>query len=434
MMNTQLSSPTIIAPLISLLLACYGCTPFRTLGENLKFMEHSSIVTVQLHNSKTYKNLKGVIIEYHPHSHKIRSADFANINNLGLFGFFVTSPDNQYIMAYSDQNNNLHYDSGEPAWIASDAQGDPKAIDFAPSTHKAKLKGSLSRSTKIPSHLMGDLQQFKQGRSRDEVISKLTIPITLGDIGNLDSPRFSAAQGESGLWEPASFPLHSGIGVYFLEKYDSTKTPVLFVYGAAGSPQDWRMFFDKIDRKKYQPWFFYYPTGRRLDEMANALNTAVNTLHNHYQFQQLHVVAHSMGGMVARAFVVKNVLEDQQPYIQKLVTIATPWGGHEAAAMGVKHAPKVVPSWRDMAQGSTFQKNLYRHHIKGKVKHLLIYGDEGKKSLIMPDENDGTVSVASETFPPILQDATQIQRIHATHTSILTKPEVIRSVGQFLNP
>jgi hypothetical protein len=394
-------------------------------------MDHSSIVTVQLTNPETFNNMKGAIIGYQPYSHEIKSVDFTSINDLGLFGFFVISPNNQYVLAFNDDNNNQQYDRGEPAWIASDSKGTPTPVSFDPNTHKAKLKGTLTRSVKIPDHLTGDLQRFQKGRSRDEVLSKLTIPITLGDIGNLNDPRFSAAQGEKGLWEPAGFPLHSGIGIYFLEPYTPSKTPVLFVYGAAGSPQDWNMFFEKIDRNQYQPWFFYYPTGRRLDELAGALNTAVKTLHNHYHFKHLHVVAHSMGGMVARAFVVKNVLEDQQPYITKLVTISTPWGGHKAAEIGVKHSPRVVPSWRDMVAGSPFQKDLYAHQLKGKVDHLLIYGDEGKKSLMFSEENDGIVSVASETFPPIREDATRILRVHATHTSILTKPEVIRATEHF---
>jgi len=416
--------------LISVILA--ACGPFKKLRGNLKFMERSSIVTVKLTNSGTFENIKGVIIEYEPRSHIIRSVDYTKVNDVGVFGFFVVSSSNQYVMAYSDQNKNEHYDRGESAWIASDAQGEPAPVDFDASTHKAKLSGALSRTAKIPDYLMGDLKRFQQGRSRDEVISKLSIPIALGEIGDLDSPRFSAKRGESGLWEPAGFPIHSGIGVYFLEKYQPAKTPVLFVYGAAGSPQDWKTFFAQMDRKKYQPWFFYYPTGRRLDEMGEALNTAVKSLHGHYHFKRLHVVAHSMGGMVARSFVVKNVEEDHQTYIQKLVTISTPWGGHEAAQMGVKHSPQVVPSWRDMAAGSLFQKQLYGHQLHGRVEHLLIYGDEGKRSLLIPGDNDGTVSVASETYAPVFKHATRTLKVHATHTSILSKPEVIRAVEEFL--
>jgi len=100
--------------------------------------------------------------------------------------------------------------------------------------------------------------------------------------------------------------------------------------------------------------------------------------------------------------------------------------------MGVKHSPQVVPSWRDMAAGSLFQKQLYKHQLHGRVQHFLIYGDEGKRSLMIHGANDGTVSVASETFAPVFKQATHTLKVHATHTSILSKPEVIRAVEAFL--
>ena len=406
------------------------------LGKNLKFMEHSSIVSVQISNAEEFKHIKAVMIEYETSSDGsgvVHSADFSEVNQLGIFSFFVLSPNHQYALAYSDQNQNDQYDTGEPAWISTDQKGKPAAVMFDPKTDKAKFTGSLSRSTILPEFFKNALTRFKQDRSRDEVISKLSIPVALGDIAHLDEPRFSTLHGEDVVWEPIDFPLHSGIGIYFLEKYDPSKTPVLFVYGASGSPQDWRVFFEKMDRKKYQPWFFNYPTGRRLDEMATALNIAVSTLQDHYKFNRMHVVAHSMGGMVARSFVIKNVLEDHHDYIKNLVTISTPWHGHKAAELGVKRSPKVVPSWRDMVQGSPFQQSLYSHKLKGKVPHLLIYGDLAKNSPILPDENDGTVSVASETFAPIFSDATRTQVFHASHVGILSRRDVIRLVDEFLS-
>jgi len=212
MFKNRLVVSILFTLIISVILG--ACGPFKKLKGDLKFMERSSIVTVKLTNSRAFKNIKGVIIEYEPGGHIIRSVDFTTVNDVGVFGFFVISSSNQYVMAYSDQNKNEQYDRGEPAWMASDAQGEPAPVEFDGSTHKAKLSGTLSRTAKIPDYLMGDLKRFQQGRSRDEVISKLSIPIALGEIGDLDSPRFSAERGEGGLWEPAGFPIHSGIGVY----------------------------------------------------------------------------------------------------------------------------------------------------------------------------------------------------------------------------
>lgn len=67
---------------------------------------------------------------------------------------------------------------------------------------------------------MQAVRDFKGGRTPDEAASGWRIPIALGRIADLDDPKFSAERGSAGLWEPASFPLQSGIGIYFLEHPD----------------------------------------------------------------------------------------------------------------------------------------------------------------------------------------------------------------------
>lgn len=417
---------------LGVLWASSGCANFKILGRNLDFMDESYLLAVKLSNAKGVKNIRGVVVEWREETGEVLSGDFTHVNSVGTFGFFVRTPTNQYVMAYSDVNGNDIYDKGEPAWIHSDASGKPAPIVFEENGRRIRLTGELGETTAIPEQMIADVKRFAAGKTRDEIISHLNVPIALGDIADLNDPRFSSARGEEGLWQPAEFPLDSGIGIYFLEDYDPNRIPVLFVYGAGGSPQDWRTFFDKIDRKKYQPWFYFYPTGRRLEEMGGALSRGVETLHDYYGFKRLHVVAHSMGGMVARSFVTKNVLDDGNRYINKFVTISTPWGGHEAAAAGVKHAPEVVPSWRDMEAGSDFQKNLYSRSLNGKVGHLLIYGNKGKKSMILPPENDGTVSVASQKFVPVMRMAVYFKSFYSDHVGILSNPEVIQLTQDFL--
>ena len=98
----------------------------------------------------------------------------------------------------------------------------------------------------------------------------------------------------------------------------------------------------RLDRNKYQPWFYVYPSGMRLDSAAMALNDGVKELHERYPFTRLHVVAHSMGGLVSRRFIEQNVLVEGNNYINTFITFSSPWDGHEAAAMGVKYAPEAV--------------------------------------------------------------------------------------------
>lgn len=425
----HLLAATALAILIPLL---SGCANFRELGRDLKFIDDTSIVTGRITNADRYERVYGVVIEWDRERNKVLSADFAKVCEVGVFGFFVEDDENQYLIAFSDRNDNERYDPGDPAWIHSDAAGNPVPVPIDPKTEKGRATGTLSPETRLPADLVAAAREFVGARTAEEAASGYRIPVDLGKIADLDDPKFSSKAGSDGLWKPASFPMESGIGIYFLEKYDPNRIPVLFVYGAAGSPQDWRTFFDKIDRRKYQPWFYFYPTGRRLDEMGTALNNGVQVLQAHYGFTKLHVVAHSMGGLVSRSAVIKNVLEDDFTYIDRLVTISTPWQGHAAAQMGVDMAPSVVPSWRDMTTDSEFQQEVFSRDLKGHVDHLLIYGHLPKGNQPLEEQTDGTVAVKSELAKPAVNDAVRVSGYEADHVGILSKDEVFDEVFEFL--
>jgi pimeloyl-ACP methyl ester carboxylesterase len=431
-MNRSQARRVALPALASLLLPA-GCANFRKLSSDLTFMETTRIVSVSIRNADEHHAIQGLVVEWDQKAGKVLSADVTTAGALGAFAFFVKSPRNQFVMAYSDRDGNGHYDPGEPAWIHSGADGKASPVTFD-AGGRARVTGSLSPSVVPPPGLVDAALAFRGARTTAEAATGWDIPIALGEIARLDDPRFSAARGEEGLWLPARFPLDTGVGIYFLEPYDPARIPVLFVYGISGSPQDWRTFFATLDRTKYQPWFYLYPTGRRLDEVGGVLNRCVETLQGSLGFERLHVVAHSMGGLVARSFLVKNVLEDRNRYCTRFVSISTPWAGHEAAAMGVSFsfAVDVVPAWRDLASGSRFQQDLLSKPLKGHVDHLLVYGHHGSLSLVLPPENDGTVSVASQLAPAARENAVMVIGVDADHVGILSRPDVVQAVEAFL--
>jgi pimeloyl-ACP methyl ester carboxylesterase len=190
---------------------------------------------------------------------------------------------------------------------------------------------------------------------------------------------------------------------------------------------------EKIDRSRYQPWFYVYPSGMRLAKAAEALDGGVKQLHERYGFHRLHVVAHSMGGLVSREFILRNAIIGGNRYIDTFITFSSPWDGHEAAAMGVKYAPQVVPSWRDMKHGSDFLQHLYDRRLKGRVKHHLFYSHRASRSPILPAENDGTVSVASQTRPEARADAVEVRGFDEDHISILSSREALSAGRKILD-
>ncbi|MCH7224848.1 lipase family alpha/beta hydrolase [Haloferula sp. A504] len=417
---------------VLLAVGCTGCANFRRLGEDLKFIEKTHIITATIDNASRYPRVYGVTVDWDREAGKIDSADFSEIGDMGIFGFFVEGTERHYLMAFSDSDDDGRYDEGEPAWIHTGADGEAEPVSIEPGTGRARLRGRLSPATSLPADCLAAARELRGDRNIEEVARGWRIPVELGTIAELDDPKFSTERGSMGYWEPASYPMETGIGIYFLEAYDPTRIPVLFVYGAAGSPQDWRIFFERIDRRKYQPWFLHYPTGRRLDETGTSLNNGVKILQSYYGFSKIHVVAHSMGGLVTRDFILKNLGEGNR-YIGRYVTISTPWGGQEFAESGVKRAPSVIPSWLDMVPGSDFQEQVFDHRLRGRVDHLLMYGHRSKRSLVLPKENDGTVSVKSQTDRRAAKDAVEVIGFDEDHVSILSNDEVLRHAFRHLD-
>jgi pimeloyl-ACP methyl ester carboxylesterase len=144
-----------------------------------------------------------------------------------------------------------------------------------------------------------------------------------GAVVNLADDLFSEEIGAEGFWEPGSFFNKFGGNIYFMEKYDPNKIPILFIHGAGGTPRGWRYFVDHIDRTRYQPWFFYYPTGSRIDGMSYLLFWKLLNLQTKYKFNKLYITAHSLGGLVARSFIVNY--GPRFLYVRLFVSLSTPW-------------------------------------------------------------------------------------------------------------
>lgn len=406
-----------------------GCANFRKLGRNLNFMDDTIIVTGRIKNAEDYKSVKAYIVDWDREKKKIHSVDYSEVKGLGVFGFFVKESENLYLMAWADSNGNDRFDRGEPAWISHDESGQLTPVKVQ--DDGADMEGYLEKNYEYPGDLTGPAEEFFKGRHRSEVKTGWGIPISLGDVADVDEPRFSSEAAQAGYWEPAAYPIKSGLGIYFKEEYDPNRTPVLFVHGAAGSPHDFDTFFRTFDRKNFQLWFFHYPSGRRLAEMGGGLDRGLRLLQSHFGFKEVHVVAHSMGGLVSRHAILEN-MRSEHPCIGRFVSISSPFGGQEFAATGVKHAPSVIPSWRDIEPESDFLEEIFKDDLLGDVDHMMLYGDKASKVKSLPNENDGTLSVRSMTFEPAVKDAVKLKEYHDDHMSILSNREVIKEVERFL--
>jgi len=332
--------------------------------------------------------------------------DYRMLSRPGPYTMFV--PAGHYnLLAFIDSNRNFIL---EPHEFAGQ-YGSPDLV----SLKAYKVMGDL------------DIQLSTPGKKRfDNAISlqKLALrepnakALENGGTVQLYNEIFLKKYGEKGLWRPDVFIEKFGADIYAPEKYDPAKTPVLFVHGAGGTPRDWIYLEKMVDRQHFQSWFYYYPSGLRLKAVSDLLYHKIKHLHETYQFKRLYVVAHSMGGLVARSFINRAGTDATGETLRVFLTISTPWAGEKSAKMGVNNSPVYVASWEDMAPDSQFLDGLYQKKIPPQVNFYIFFSYGGSKRIHW-DANDGTVTLQSQLDPRAKSSASRIDGFYENHTGIL---------------
>ena len=255
----------------------------------------------------------------------------------------------------------------------------------------------------------------------------------VGQVVSLDDPRFSAVNARWGLWIPQEFRPDTGAGLYFLQDYARDKTPLLFVHGSGGNPTDFRLLIESLDRSRYQPWVYFYPTGMRLERQSELLYRIIAALQNRFGFRRLGVLAHSMGGLVARGAISEAVGRSAPIEFPVFITLSTPWQGHAGAEKGVAQSPAVVPAWRDMATRSPFLKKIWDTPLPKETAYYLLFGYSGDFSLMINRNNDGAVSLASMLDPRAQAAARRTFGFNEDHGGVLSSPAVVQVVQAILS-
>ncbi len=194
-----------------------------------------------------------------------------------------------------------------------------------------------------------------------------------GQLSKIYSAAFSGKNADAGLWAPSSFMRAFGANIYLQEKYDPQKVPILFVHGVKGSPQDWVSFLIRLDRKRYQPWYFYYPSGMRLPLLSKILYEKLTELHKEHGFKRMCLTAHSMGGLLTRSMLTSNDFDEKNSFISLYITLATPWSGFESADTAISTSPRILPSWIDVASRSIFIKKTLGRSLPESIPYFLFH-------------------------------------------------------------
>ncbi|MFO1328086.1 MAG: hypothetical protein U1F56_12070 [Rubrivivax sp.] len=325
-------------------------------------------------------------------------------------GYELIVPPGRYaLFAYADRNGNGLFDAGEP--VARHAAGDVVA------QAGQALVGGL------------DLVLGEGGVEVPRVAAALAISTQAGALADWSSPMFQADSGKLGYWQPMSYFHRYGGNVHLIEPYDPARTPVLFVHGAVGSPQDWKTLAGRLDRSRFQAWFYAYPSGAAVDSVSHLLFWKLFNLQLRHHYPRLLIVAHSMGGLVVRRMLLDN--GHHLPQVTRFVSLSTPWAGEPGADLGVKMSPAVVPSWRDMQPEGAFMRSLFDRRLPPHIEYDLLFGHRGAPGLFRPN-NDGTVTLASQLRRAAQEEARLVFGFDEDHVGILESAQVATQLQALL--
>jgi len=201
------------------------------------------------------------------------------------------------------------------------------------------------------------------------------------------------------------------------------KTHVIFVHGSGGTPRDFKFLVEGLNRERHQPWFYFYPSGMPLKKLGANLANIIRYSSARELKKPLRViiVAHSMGGLVGLSTLNQLSGEDAAKLIKGYISFNSPYGGIEEAAAGVRHAPAVVPAWRDVAAGSEFLNEMYRGDAIRMFPSYLFFGYKTGAS------SDGTINLQSQLEGNVHLRAFKSYGFNATHDGIL-RDEQVRKV------
>jgi pimeloyl-ACP methyl ester carboxylesterase len=349
---------------------------------------------------------------------------------------FAVSPGRYQVGAYEDRNQNGLLDPGERVRRIRDA----RVIELGPGEQAVEdirlPLGSEIRDLAAPL----DILSLVERTPKEQRHFSLWASSVQGEVcKDLDDPAFGPEAGPRGLWEIMDFVSEGRAGVYFMEPYDPDRIPVLFVHGIAGYPQQFATLMAAIDQERFQPWFYFYPSGFPLDAISLHLATLLERLQVKHGFDELAVIAHSMGGLVSRGAILKYRESTGRDDVRLFVTISTPWGG-DVKAEKAGDAPIELPeSLSDMNPASDYLRWIFyqdearkvRRFLPQKVQYHMLFGFRMSGSSDVA--NDGTVTLASEARREAQEEAASIRGLDHGHVDILKSEEVVSRLNLLLD-
>lgn len=146
-----------------------------------------------------------------------------------------------------------------------------------------------------------------------------------------------------------------------------------------------------------------------------AISDILAKLKNKIPSEKFYIVAHSLGGIVAHQIALSN------PNVLGIVTISTPFGGHDIAGLIGWFYP-AIKILRDLAPSSKVVRSCKHDKLKD-IKWVNIITTGGSLPF-MPSANDGVVPTKSQQS--INADVTLT--VNTNHFEIMQHPRLLKTI------
>ncbi|HEY8665134.1 MAG TPA: hypothetical protein VIL86_00655 [Tepidisphaeraceae bacterium] len=193
-------------------------------------------------------------------------------------------------------------------------------------------------------------------------------------------------------WPDATAKQTRQFGLLLPANIDATKPMIVLVHGLDCDRTNWSAMADLLQAHGYQVAYFTYPSDQPLADSAKLLAQHMAALRETYPDMATDIIAHSMGSLVARAYVEGDAYAGG---VTHLILLGPPNHGSKWAnyrlALEVeehydlwRHNPDWRPSWmitdglgeagRDLTPGSKFLTELNSRPRRAGVAYTIIAG------------------------------------------------------------
>ncbi len=284
-----------------------------------------------------------------------------------------------------------------------------------------------------PSALLGDWQAAFRVPVKNAELVEVMQRARSGDVVlPLDHALFAPETAEVGHWHSDFFLANYGTALILAAPFSADRVPLVLVPGINGSARDFAELVRHIDRSRYQPLYFVYPSGMALAGAARQLGARLRELVGRHAVDRFAVIAHSMGGLVAAAVVDEVDVPEALPGWRTLIAISSPFAGVETAQYA-ERLPQHPPAWDDLAGRSAFLSKLQATRFPPTLDFYLFFGARSSRRLLSTlGNNDGVLTLEAVVGSPLSGSARDVFGFYEDHMSILAAPLMFRRLDEIL--